>query len=49
MVFALEETAQLAILANGIGTPQAIPPQMVIAAQQRRVTFEAAGTVTANG
>jgi L-ribulose-5-phosphate 4-epimerase len=49
MVFALEETAQLAILASSIGSPQAIPPQMVMAAQQRRVTFEAAGTVTANG
>jgi L-fuculose-phosphate aldolase len=46
MVFALEETAQLAILASAIGTPQGIPAQMVMAAQQRRVTFEAAGVVT---
>ncbi len=48
MVFALEETAQLAILASAIGTPQAIPPTMVMAAQQRRAAFEATGTVTAN-
>jgi L-fuculose-phosphate aldolase len=46
MVFALEETAQLAILATAIGSPQVIPAQMVIAAQQRRLTFEAAGTAT---
>jgi ribulose-5-phosphate 4-epimerase/fuculose-1-phosphate aldolase len=48
-VFALEETAQLAILASAVGTPRAIPPHMVTAAQQRRVTFEAAGAVTAAG
>jgi L-fuculose-phosphate aldolase len=46
MVFALEETAQLAILASSIGTPRAIPAHMVSAAFDRRVTFEAVGTVT---
>lgn len=47
MVFALEETAQLAILASAIGTPQLIPAHMVAAAHDRRVAFEAAGTVAA--
>jgi len=46
MVFALEETAQLAILASSIGTPQPIPAHMVGVAHDRRVAFEAAGTVT---
>jgi len=49
MVFALEETAQLAILASAVGTPRTIPPHMVVAAEQRRVAFEAAGPVTAGG
>jgi L-fuculose-phosphate aldolase len=48
MVFALEETAQLAILASTIGTAQPIPAHMVAAAHDRRVAFEAAGTVTAS-
>jgi L-fuculose-phosphate aldolase len=47
MVFALEETAQLAVLASAIGTPKAIPVHMALAAQQRRREFEAAGTATA--
>lgn len=43
MVFALEETAQLGVLAAAIGTPQAIPTHMVVAAQARRVTSATAG------
>ena len=49
MVFALEETAQLAILASTIGTPKTIPLHMVVATQERRATFEAAGGVSARG
>ena len=48
MVFAVEETAQLAILATFIGPPQLIPAHMVEAAHQRRVSFEAGGTIRAN-
>lgn len=47
MVFALEETAQLAILASAIGTAQLIPAHMVAAAHDRRMTFETTGAVTA--
>jgi L-fuculose-phosphate aldolase len=49
MVFALEETAQLAILASAIGSPRAIPPAMVAAAQQRRTAFEAVGPLSSGG
>jgi L-fuculose-phosphate aldolase len=49
MVFALEETAQLAILASAIGTPRALSPQLAAQAQQRRQEFEQAGVRTAHG
>lgn len=47
MVFAMEETAQLAVLASTLGTPQAVPAALAMQAQERRREFEAAGTVTA--
>jgi len=46
MVFALEETAQLAILASAIGTPRALTAEMGQQTQQRAREFAARGTVT---
>ena len=43
----VEEAAQAAINAAGIGGPVAIPPTMRAAALQRAMTFDAAGTATA--
>ena len=43
----VEEAAQAAINAAGIGGPVAIPPAMRAAALQRAMTFDAAGTATA--
>jgi L-fuculose-phosphate aldolase len=48
MVFALEETAQAAILASAIGGPKVIGREMALAAEQRRVQFEAVGQVSAS-
>jgi ribulose-5-phosphate 4-epimerase/fuculose-1-phosphate aldolase len=47
MVFALEETAQMAILASAIGTPRALTPEMATQTIERRTAFERAGTLTA--
>jgi len=47
MVFALEETAQMAILASAIGTPRALTPEMATQTIERRAAFEHAGTMTA--
>jgi len=49
MVFALEETAQLAVLASAIGTPRALSAHLAAQTQQRRAEFEQAGTVPARG
>jgi ribulose-5-phosphate 4-epimerase/fuculose-1-phosphate aldolase len=46
VVFALEETAQLAILASAIGTPRALTAEMGAQTQQRAREFAARGTVT---
>src|SRR5262249_29873820 len=47
MVFAMEETAETSILASVIGQPKVIPPELILAAEQRRIEFESLGTASA--